>query len=70
MKKSGAEHMSGVKTKAQGMKTDAVASKENTIRMLRENKEQLALAIENSRNVAKINELTGDIVDMASQTNL
>lgn len=70
MAQNGAEHMSGVKTKAQGVRKEAAESKDNTIRMLRENKEQLELAIENSRNVAKINELTGDILDIASQTNL
>jgi len=70
MAANGAEHMSGVKTKAQGIKAEAIESKDNTIRMLSENKAQLELAIENSRNVSKINELTGDILDIASQTNL
>lgn len=70
MAANGAEHMNGVKVKAQGMKNEAVQSKDNTIRMLQENREQLARAIENSRNVSKINELTGDILDIASQTNL
>lgn len=70
MAQNGAEHMGGVKTKAQGVRKEAAESKDNTIRMLRENKQQLELAIENSRNVAKINELTGDILDIASQTNL
>lgn len=70
MAENGAEHMNSVKSKAQGIKAEAVESKENTIRMLRENKEQLELAIENSNNVSKINELTGEILDIASQTNL
>lgn len=70
MAESGAESMESVKNKAQGLKAEAVESKDNTIRMLRENKEQLELAIENSYNVSKINELTGEILDIASQTNL
>lgn len=70
MAESGAENMESVKNKAQGLKAEAVESKDNTIRMLRENKEQLELAIENSYNVSKINELTGEILDIASQTNL
>lgn len=70
MAENGASHMNSVKTKAQGIKAEAVDSKDNTIRILRENKEQLERAIENSRNVSKINELTGEILDIASQTNL
>jgi methyl-accepting chemotaxis protein len=70
MAENGAENMDGVKNKAQGLKAEAVESKDNTIRMLRENKEQLELAIENSRKVTRINELTGEILDIASQTNL
>ena len=70
MAENGAEHMNSVKSKAQGIRAEAVESKENTIHMLRENKEQLELAIENSNNVSKINELTGEILDIASQTNL
>ena len=70
MAETGAENMEGVKNKAQNLKAEAVESKDNTIRMLRENKAQLELAIENSYNVSKINELTGDILDIASQTNL
>jgi len=70
MAENGAEHMNSVKSKAQTIKAEAVESKDNTIRMLRENKEQLERAIENSNNVSKINELTGEILDIASQTNL
>ena len=70
MAQNGADHMSGVKTKAQGIKAEAIESKDNTIHMMSENKKQLELAIENSRNVSKINELTGDILDISSQTNL
>ena len=70
MAETGASQMSGVKIKARDIKSEAETSKENTVRMLRENKAQLELAVENSRNVSKINELTGQILDIASQTNL
>lgn len=70
MAQNGASQMSGVKIKARDIKSEAETSKENTVRMLRENKEQLEQAVENSRNVSKINELTGQILDIASQTNL
>jgi len=70
MAENGAGHMGGVKVKAQGIKAEAMESKDNTVRMLRENKSQLEQAIENSRNVSKINDLTGDILDISSQTNL
>lgn len=70
MAQTGANQMGGVKIKARDIKSEAEASKENTVRMLRENKEQLEQAVENSRNVSKINELTGQILSIASQTNL
>lgn len=70
MAQSGASQMGDVKVKARDIKSEAETSKENTVRMLRENKEQLEQAVENSRNVSKINELTGQILSIASQTNL
>ena len=59
-----------IKEKAEGIRSDAMTSKENTIRMIDANKELLETAIENSRSVDKINELTNDILGIASQTNL
>ena len=59
-----------IKIKAEDIRKDAMTSKENTIKMIDENKELLETAIENSRSVDKINELTNDILGIASQTNL
>ena len=70
MAQAGASQMDDVKVKARDIKSEAETSKEHTVRMLRENKELLEKAVENSRNVSKINELTGQILDIASQTNL
>ena len=59
-----------IKVKAQGIREDALTSKNNTILMLDDNRKMLEVAIENSRNVDKINELTNDILSISSQTNL
>ena len=59
-----------IKVKAEDIRKDAMTSKENTMKMIAENKELLETAIENSRSVDKINELTNDILGIASQTNL
>lgn len=59
-----------IKEKAQVIRHDAMISKENTIKLIGENKESLETAIEHSRSVDKINELTNDILGIASQTNL
>lgn len=59
-----------IKEKAEGIRKDAMVSKENTIQMIDDNKQLLETAIENSRSVDKINELTNDILGIASQTNL
>lgn len=59
-----------IKIKAEDIRKDAMTSKENTIKMIGENKELLETAIENSRSVDKINELTNAILGIASQTNL
>jgi len=59
-----------IKVKAEDIRQDAMNSKENTIKMIGENKKLLETAIENSRSVDKINELTNDILGIASQTNL
>ena len=54
----------------QDIREDALTSKNNTVVMIDENKKLLEVAIENSRSVDKINELTNDILGIASQTNL
>ena len=59
-----------IKVKAEGIRKDAMTSKENTMKMIEDNKQLLETAIENSRSVDKINELTNDILGIANQTNL
>ena len=59
-----------IKVKAEDIRKDAMNSKDNTIKMIDQNKVLLETAIENSRSVDKINELTNDILGIANQTNL
>ena len=59
-----------IKVKAQGIREDALKSKNNTIVMMDDGRKLLEEAVENSRSVDKINELTNDILSISSQTNL
>ena len=59
-----------IKEKAQAIREDALSSKSNTMVMIEDNKKHLEVAIDNSRSVDKINELTNDILGIANQTNL
>jgi len=68
--KEGVDVTDVIKVKAEEIRVDALNSKENTIKMISENKQLLEVAIENSRSVDKINELTNDILGISSQTNL
>lgn len=68
--KEGVDVTDVIKVKAEDIRKDAMTSKENTIKMIDANKKLLETAIENSRSVDKINELTNDILGIASQTNL
>jgi len=68
--KEGVDLTDEIKNKAQGIREDAMDSKRNTVKVMDSNRETLAKAIEHSRSVEKINELTNDILGIASQTNL
>lgn len=68
--KEGVDVTDVIKVKAEGIRQDAMNSKESTMKMIDSNKQLLETAIENSRSVDKINELTNDILGIASQTNL
>lgn len=68
--KNGVDVTDVIKEKAERIRNDAMNSKETTMKMIDENKVLLGSAIENSRSVNKINELTNDILGIASQTNL
>ena len=68
--KDGVDLTDTIKVKAQGIREDALKSKNNTIVMMDDGRKLLEEAVENSRSVDKINELTNDILSISSQTNL
>ena len=70
MAENGKEYVEGIKTRALGVRGEAETSKKTTTEMMSEIRELLEVAIENSRSVQKINELTNDILNISSQTNL
>ena len=68
--KQGADYITDVKKKAQDIKEDTVQSKDSTVDMIHDIRALLKVAIQNSKNVNKINELTNEILSISSQTNL
>ncbi len=68
--KQGADFITDVKKKAQEIKEDTVQSKNSTVNMINEIRSLLEVAIKNSKNVNRINELTNEILSISSQTNL
>ncbi len=66
----GADTIGEIKNRAVEMQKSTVESKESAIAMLSRISEQLEEAVQESRNVDKINELTSNILNIASQTNL
>jgi len=59
-----------IHVRANNMYTTTVEGKEATNNLVADIREMVEKAVEESKNVSKINELTGDILDIASQTNL
>lgn len=59
-----------MQNRAEDMKEKAVCNKENTSRMMAEIIDTLKAAIEESKSVARVNELTDEILSVSSQTNL
>lgn len=66
----GKEFVASVKKNAVATRAIAEENKENTTSMIAANRQMLELAIQNSRSVEKINELTNEILSISSQTNL
>lgn len=66
----GTEFVSDIKRRAEEIRTDIVDSKEYANQVLSNNRCALKVAIDNSRSVEKINELTEEILNISSQTNL
>ena len=62
--------MDGIKVHAEKMHHDTITSKNTTSDKMVAIREELAAALEESRSVEKINDLTKDILDISSQTNL
>ena len=59
-----------IKDNANSMHQSTVASKEQTSQIALKIREELQLALQESRSVSKINELTDEILNITSQTNL
>lgn len=66
----GVDLVSEIQSRADQMHRDTVESKDTTGKILSEIRETLQSAVEESRSVEKIRELTTEILDIASQTNL
>ncbi len=66
----GAEYCGEIKGRAEEVQGRVVESKETTNRMLEQIRGLLEKAIENSKNVDRINSLTVDILSISEQTNL
>lgn len=59
-----------IHVRANAMYKNTIDSKNATTSLVSEIKENVDKAVEESKNVSKIDELTGDILDIANQTNL
>ena len=68
--KQGANYITDVKKKAQEIKEDTIQGKNFTVDMIQNIRSLLEVAIQNSKNVDKINDLTNEILNISSQTNL
>ena len=67
---NGNEAVDGIRERAVLMHQETLESKNNAVDMLDSIKEQLEEAVVESKSVGRINELTDNILDIASQTNL
>lgn len=70
MAESGKQYVGEIKERAIGARSEAETSKATTTEMMSAVREMLQVAIENSRSVEQINELTNDILGISGQTNL
>lgn len=64
------EYASDMQNRAEEMKSKAISSKETTSRMIADIIAALKNAIEKSRSVQRVNELTDEILSVSSRTNL
>lgn len=66
----GSEFANSISVRANNLNQTAIQSKKTAGSMVTEIRGSMESAIENSKNVEKINELTNDILKIAAQTNL
>lgn len=67
---NGAEMVKDIKHRATDMYDETVESKETATSVINNIRDALTVAVEESKSVQKINELTDDILSITSQTNL
>lgn len=67
---NGAEMVKDIKDRATNMYSETVKSKEAATSVINDIRTMLEAAVEESKSVEKINELTDDILSITSQTNL
>jgi len=67
---NGTVNVVGIKTRAQEMQQQTVESKNAAVAIFEEVGGSLSAAVGESRSVQRINELTGNILEIAGQTNL
>lgn len=63
-------HVSDAVKRADDIRMQSNQSKEKTELVLKDINQKMAISIENSRSVEKINDLTANILDISAQTNL
>ncbi len=68
--KDGVDLVNTIKSHAGEMNTKTIQSKDETGKIISSIREELQAALEQSRSVEKINELTSEILSISSQTNL
>lgn len=64
------EYTTGMQTRAGELERNAVENKQNTSDVINDIVNKLKQAIESSKSVERVNDLTGDILSISSQTNL
>ena len=64
------EYATGMQTRAENLEQNAVENKQNTSNVINDIVGKLKQAIESSKSVERVNELTEEILSISSQTNL
>lgn len=64
------DYATGMQTRAEDLEQSAVENKQNTSNVINDIIEKLKQAIESSKSVERVNDLTNEILSISSQTNL